>query len=200
MSITNANDFPIIAASTSGNALADILNRLYASIQTNQANAGRPPDIQTGGLWTKVDGATLVLMMFNGVNDIVIGTVVGDSSVIGDYVYPLASEFSDLSAYTAGDVIYVPAEKKYYSARTDLAPSEFQIGNWQELPNVFNDMLRANTYRRTEVYTRQEVEDRIAAVVNATVANYLPLTGGTLNGPLRVNGSLTSSSDIAAFS
>lgn len=200
MSITNANDFPIIAASTSGNALADILNRLYTSIQTNQANPGRPPDIQTGGLWTKVDGASLVLMMFNGVNDIVIGTVIGDSSVIGDYVFPLASEFNSLNTYTAGDVIFNPTEKKYYSARTDLAPAEFQIGDWAELPNVFDDMLRANTYRRKEVYTKDEVEARIAAVVNATVANYLPLSGGTINGGLRVNGELVSAGNVSAYS
>jgi hypothetical protein len=200
MSITNANDFPIIAASTSGNALADILNRLYTSIQTNQANPGRPPDIQTGGLWTKVDGAQLILMMFNGVNDIVIGTVTGDSSVIGDYVYPLAKTFSDLEAYIAGDVIFEPVEKKYYSARTDLAPQVFQIGNWQELPNVFNDMLRVNTYRRTEVYTKQEADARILSMVNAAVANYLPLSGGTITGALRVNGGITSAGDVAAFS
>ena len=200
MSITNANDFPIIAASTSGNALADILNRLYTSIQTNQANPGRPPDIQTGGLWTKVDGASLILMMFNGVNDIVIGTVIGDSSVIGDYVYPLANEFSDLAAYTAGDIIFDPVAKKYYAARTDLPPKVFQIGDWAEMPNVFDDILRANTYRRKEVYTKEEVEARIAAVVNATVSNYLPLVGGTITGALRVNGDLTSGGNVNAYS
>jgi hypothetical protein len=200
MSITNANDFPIIAASTSGNALADILNRLYGAIQTNQANAGRPPDIQTGGLWTKVDGASLVLMMFNGVQDIVIGTVIGNESVIGDYVYPLANQFSDLAAYTAGDIIFDPVAKKYYAARTDLAPQAFQIGNWAEMPNVFDDILRANTYRRKEVYTKDEVEARIAAVVAANVANYLPLAGGTLSGALRVNADITAAGNVSAFS
>jgi hypothetical protein len=200
MSITNANDFPIIAASTSGNALADILNRLYGAIQTNQANAGRPPDIQTGGLWTKVDGAELVLMMFNGVNDIVIGTVIGNESVIGDYVYPLANEFSDLATYTAGDVIFDSVAKKYYAARTDLPPKEFQIGDWAEMPNVFDDILRANTYRRKEVYTKAEVEARITAVVNATVANYLPLSGGTITGGLRVNADITAGGNVSAYS
>jgi hypothetical protein len=200
MSITNANDFPIIAASTSGNALADILNRLYGAIQTNQANAARPPDIQTGGLWTLVDGASLVLMMFNGVQDIVIGTVVGNESVIGDYVYPLANQFSDLAAYTAGDIIFDPAAKKYYAARTDLPPKVFQIGDWAEMPNVFDDILRANTYRRKEVYTKDEVEARIAAVVAASVANYLPLAGGTLSGPLRVNSDITAAGNVSAYS
>ena len=200
MSITNANDFPIIAASTSGNALADILNRLYGAIQTNQANAGRPPDIQTGGLWTKVDGETLILMMFNGVNDIVIGTVVGDSSVIGDYVFPLAREFSSLDTYTAGDIIFDPAGKKYYAARTDLAPNLIQIGDWQELPNVFDDMLRANTYRRKEVYTKGEVDALVANAVAAAVANYLPLSGGTLTGALRVNADITAAGNVSAYS
>jgi hypothetical protein len=200
MSITNASDFPIIAASTSGNALADILNRLYSAIQTNQANAGRPPDIQTGGLWTKVEGASLILMMFNGVQDIVIGTVTGNASVIGDYVYPLANAHSDLATYALGDVIYDDVEKKYYSARYAISPKPFQVGDWQELPNVFNDMLRANTYRRSEVYTKAEVEARITAVVNATVANYLPLSGGTVTGALRVNGEITSGSNVRAFS
>jgi hypothetical protein len=200
MSITNASDFPIIAASTSGNALADILNRLYTSIQTNQSNPARPPDIQTGGLWTKVDGATLVLMMFNGVNDIVIGTVVGNESVIGDYVYPLANPYNELASYTAGDIIFNASAKKYYAARTDLAPKPFQAGDWAELPNVFDNILRANTYRRKEVYTKEEVEARIAAVVNATVANYLPLSGGTLNGALRVNADITAAGNVHAFS
>jgi hypothetical protein len=200
MSITNANDFPIIAASTSGNALADILNRLYGAIQTNQASAGRPPDIQTGGLWTKVDGAELVLMMFNGVNDIVIGTVIGNESVIGDYVYPLANEFNALATYTAGDVIFDPAAKKYYSARTDLPPKGFQIGDWAEMPNVFDDILRANTYRRTEVYTKQQADARILALINAALAGYLPLTGGTITGTLRVNGDITSGGNVNAYS
>lgn len=200
MSITNANDFPIIAASTSGNALADILNRLYGAIQTNQANAARPPEIQTGGLWTLVDGASLVLMMFNGVNDIVIGTVIGNESVIGDYVFPLANAYSDAVAYTAGDVIFDKAGKKYYAARTDLAPQAFQIGNWAEMPNVFDNILRANTYRRKEVYTKEEVESRIAAVVAANVANYLPLSGGTITGGLRVNADITAGGNVSAFS
>jgi hypothetical protein len=200
MSITNANDFPIIAASTSGNALADVLNRFYDAVQTNQSGAGRPPDIKTGGLWTKTEAGSLVLMMFNGVNDIVIGTVTGDSSVIGDYVFPLAQPFSDLATYTLGDVIFDPVGKKYYSAKTDLPAKVFQIGDWQELPNIFNDMLRANTYRRKEVYTKDEVEARIAAVVAASVANYLPLAGGTITGTLRVNGDITSGGNVNAYS
>lgn len=191
MSITNANDFPIVASTTSGNALADILNRMYSASMSNQSNAGRPPDIQTGGLWTKIDGESLVLMMFNGVTDIVIGTVTGNDSVIGDYVYPLALEHNPLVSYRAGDVIFQASDKTYWTARTDLAPAAFQAGDWAQMTDVFNGVLTANSYKKADTYSKSEI--------NALLAGYLPLTGGRLSGPLQVNGAIEAAGDVAAF-
>lgn len=195
MSIPNANDFPIVASATSGNALADILNRLYTTIVSNQANSGRPPDIEAGGLWTKIDGSSLILMMFNGVTDIVIGTVTGNESVIGDYVYPLALQFNELTPYKAGDVIFKASDKTYWAAKYAIVPGDFQQGDWDQLTDVFNGVLAANAYKKADTYTKAEVEARIAAVV----ANYLPLTGGTLSGPLRVTGAIDATADITAY-
>lgn len=191
MATTNAGDFPIIASATSGNALADILNRMYGAVMSNQSNAGRPPDIQTGGLWTKVDGASLVLMMFNGVTDIVIGTVTGNDSVIGDYVYPLALEHNPLSTYRAGDVIFKASDKTYWTAINDIPPKDFAQGDWNLLTDVFNGVLTANSYKKADTYSKAEI--------NALLANYLPLSGGTVNGSIRVVGEVSASGDVFAF-
>jgi hypothetical protein len=191
MATTNAGDFPIIASATSGNALADILNRMYGAVMSNQSNAGRPPDIQTGGLWTKVDGASLVLMMFNGVTDIVIGTVTGNDSVIGDYVYPLALEHNPLSTYRAGDVIFKASDKTYWTAINDIPPKDFAQGDWNLLTDVFNGVLTANSYKKADTYSKAEI--------NTLLANYLPLSGGTVNGSIRVVGEVSASGDVFAF-
>lgn len=216
MAITNAGDFPIIASSTSGSALADILNRFYQAYQTNQSNAARPLDLQVGGLWTRFDGASLSLMMYNGNTDVVITQLNGDRPISGDNL-PLALEFNPNVPYIIGDVIYVLDTNQYFTAKRSLSPAPFQIGDWQPLSDIFNDLLDANVYRKYQTYTKAEVDALISAInttisgnyytkaevdqrIAAAVANYLPLSGGTVNGNLRVNGAITASNDVLGFS
>ena len=71
-------DFPINPASTSGVELADILNRLYNSIMSNQAGLDRPLNLDRGGIWSQIDPSGVIsFWMFDGTNDIAMGTLVG---------------------------------------------------------------------------------------------------------------------------
>jgi len=78
----NPNDYPINPATTSGVDLADILNRTYNTIMSNNAGLNRPLNIERGGLWTQYDAqGNCTLYIFDGVNDVEIGSVI--NGVIG---------------------------------------------------------------------------------------------------------------------
>jgi len=192
MSLVNPTDFPIVPSSTSGTQLADILNRLFNAYETNQANTTRPPELKSGGLWTKVDGATLRLMMYDGSVDIEIGNVTGGAGAFGSQPTPLSNVFNPANTYKAGDVIYDPTTKGYLVAKTDLVAGAFRAGDWTQLSDPFSG-----------------VKDAILALVDTKITNalkgYLPLTGGALTGPLTStstiasDGAISSKADITAF-
>ncbi len=192
MSLVNPTDFPIVPSSTSGTQLADILNRLFNAYETNQANATRPPELKSGGLWSKVDGATLRLMMFDGANDIEIGNITGGTGAFGTQPTPMSSVFNPAASYKAGDVIYDPVSKGYLVAKADKAPGAFVAGDWTSMSNPLSGL-----------------KDAILAIVDTKIttalAGYLPLTGGALTGPLtssstiHTTGEISSAADITAF-
>ena len=192
MSLVNATDFPIVPSTTSGTQLADILNRLFNAYESNQANVTRPPELKSGGLWSKVDGATLRLMMYDGAVDIEIGSVTGGVGVFGSQPQPLSNVFSPAATYKAGDVIYDPATKGYLVAKTDLVAGAFRAGDWTSLSDPLSG-----------------VKDAVLAIVDTKITNalkgYLPLAGGALTGPLTssstidADGAIGSKADITAF-
>ncbi len=192
MSLVNPNDFPIVPSTTSGTQLADILNRLFNAYETNQANATRPPELKSGGLWTKIDGNTLRLMMYDGANDLEVGNVVGGRGSFGNVTTPLATVYNPAAAYKAGDMIYDPATSGYLIAKNDKAAGAFVAGDWTPLGNPFTGL-----------------KDAIMALVDAKIttalAGYLPLTGGALTGPLtssstiHTTGAISSAADVTAF-
>jgi hypothetical protein len=64
-----ASDFPIDPTTTSGTALADILNRFSDSVNSSNAGATAPPDTTPGMLWLDTSsGANGVLRMRNAAN------------------------------------------------------------------------------------------------------------------------------------
>ena len=71
-------DYPINPATTSGVDLADILNRTFNTMMSNNAGLDRPLNIERGGLWSQLDVAgDVILYMFDGVNDVEIGNLSG---------------------------------------------------------------------------------------------------------------------------
>lgn len=193
MSLVNPTDFPIVPSSTSGTQLADILNRLFNAYETNQANATRPPELKSGGLWSKVDGNTLRLMMYDGAVDIEIGNITGGVGSFGNSGGTAMSEpFNPAKTYQAGDLIMDPVTKVYSVAKTDLVAKPFNAGDWTALTDPLKGM-----------------KDAILAVVDTKITNalkgYLPLTGGALTGNLTTTGTIdavgaiSSKADITAF-
>jgi len=64
-----ASDFPIDPVTTSGTALADILNRFADSVGTNNSGATAPPDTMPGMFWLDTSsGANGTLKMRNAAN------------------------------------------------------------------------------------------------------------------------------------
>ena len=188
----NLTDFPINPASTSGTQLADILNRLFNAYESNQAGGTRPTQLKAGGLWTKIDGPTIRLMMYDGAVDIQIGSITGGTGVFGAVPDPLSAVYNPAVNYKQGDVIYDPTTKKYSVAKADKAPGAYNAGDWTEIPNVFNGF-------------KAGLEAMVDAKIAAALARYLPLTGGALTGALtststiHATGAISSNGDVIAF-
>jgi microcystin-dependent protein len=73
----NPTDFPINPATTSGVDLADILNRTYNTMMSNNAGMDRPLNIDRGGMWSQYDSqGNITLWMFNGTKDVEVGKLV----------------------------------------------------------------------------------------------------------------------------
>jgi hypothetical protein len=71
-------DYPINPATTSGVDLANILNRTFNTMMSNNAGLDRPLNIERGGLWSQLDVAgDVILYMFDGVTDVEIGKLAG---------------------------------------------------------------------------------------------------------------------------
>lgn len=81
-----ATDWNIDPVTTSGTALADILNRWHAAVASNNSGAARPAGITAGGTWVKTGpGTQLQLMWFDGTTDHPLSTVPapGGTNTIG---------------------------------------------------------------------------------------------------------------------
>ena len=75
MAIINPGDQPIDPQVVDGTELASRLNRLYKSVYSTHSNGTRPPDITSGGIWSRTSGTGFDLVMYDGTRDVVIGSV-----------------------------------------------------------------------------------------------------------------------------
>lgn len=66
MSQLNTGDWPIDPTITSGDELADKLNRLSAATLSTFAGTSKPADAKAGMIWTDIVGSNYYLMMYNG--------------------------------------------------------------------------------------------------------------------------------------
>jgi len=83
MSQQLSTDFPIDPNSTSGTALADILNRQNDAILTNNSGAAPPPSTQAGMIWLDTSSGEGTLKMRNAANSgwLTLGTMSGGGFV-----------------------------------------------------------------------------------------------------------------------
>jgi hypothetical protein len=141
MSIVNGTDWPIIPSTTSGTELADRLNRLFAAIQSNQANTTRPLQLTAGGIWTRTEtNGDLILFFYDGTTDYEIGSVSGGTGAFGSGG-PLALAFDQTKSYFKGNIIYDAPTKVYYSAVKDIdANNPYNAAEWQALDDVLNQL------------------------------------------------------------
>jgi len=68
MSQSLADDFPIDPLTTSGDELADILNRFQAAVMSSNSGAAAPPDLYPGTIWIDTSGAAPVMKIRNADN------------------------------------------------------------------------------------------------------------------------------------
>jgi hypothetical protein len=75
-------DWPIDPNQTSGTELAETLNRMVESSDSQNLGTGRPSYLSAGGLWTKGGDGSVDLYLFDGEKDILIGgSAAGDGGM-----------------------------------------------------------------------------------------------------------------------
>ena len=124
MSQSLAEDFPIDPTTTSGTALADILNRFNEAVNTSNSGATAPPDTYPGQMWLDTSGGDEGVLKFrNAANSawITMSTPGGATGLLdGTVAAPGLSFLSEpgLGLYRVG------------AGRAGLAAAGAQIAEW----------------------------------------------------------------------
>jgi hypothetical protein len=149
MAIIRAGDVPIDENFVDGTELSRRLERLYAAFHSQNSNESRPPAITAGGLWSKTITGGFDLMLFDGTDDVKIGSVFNGQVSVGLRGEQLATVFSSSTAYKKGDITWNPAENGFEMANKDIVPGLPQNGNeWEESPNIINDAINVEENAR----------------------------------------------------
>lgn len=69
MAILQPADFHIDPATTDGNDLAAILNRLYDALISRHSHASRPDYLEAGAIWAKTVNGGIELYFYDGSDD-----------------------------------------------------------------------------------------------------------------------------------
>lgn len=116
-------------------------------------------------------------------------------SIIGNL-----SDQSDLQAALDAKVEEAPINGNQYARQDGAWTVITSAVNWGDIGGTLSNQtdLQAaldGKANQSNTYTKAEVDAAIAAAV----ANYLPLSGGTVTGVLTVNGNVVGKSDVQAF-
>lgn len=88
MAQPNSGDWPIAASNTTGNDLADKLNRLTAAVYSSFAGTGRPSGSTTGMIWVQTSGSELRINIWNGSSSVRVATAsTSNTSMVYNSVY-----------------------------------------------------------------------------------------------------------------
>jgi hypothetical protein len=187
MTQLTSSNFPIDPVTTSGDALAEILNTFSKATHSTNLGTGRPPQNITGGLW--VDSATagkLKLMMSTGTSTdkelLSIDLTTSAVSVAGSSGSSAAARtFVSGTTYAKGNIVF--HDGNYY--RADVASPG-------GTPGGSTDWIHLST--------------GLADAITATLkADYVAKAGDTMTGNLTIEANLTvagiirCAGEIAAF-
>jgi hypothetical protein len=148
MAIINPGDNVINESQVDGTELARRLERFYASFHSQNSSTARPPAIGAGGLWSKTVTGGFDVMLFDGANDVKIGSVINGTvmpqdllsadvdnySILGsdNKIYTPAPAVVDLSAYDTAAV----AEAKYVNVTGDTMTGPLIIKENESSGNI----------------------------------------------------------------
>jgi hypothetical protein len=152
MAVINPGDNTINESQVDGTELARRLERLYAVVHSQNSSQTRPPAVTEGGLWSKPVTGGFDVMLFDGTNDVKIGSVVNGtvppvgllSADAGNYsrlgsdqkVYTPTPTAPDLSAYETA----ATADAKYVNIGGDA-----MTGNLSAVQITASTALNVNT-------------------------------------------------------
>ena len=176
MAVVNSTDFPIDANSTSGSDLATRLNRQFSAVISSHSNATRPTYLTAGGLWAQPQSPSgYKLFFYDGTTDHLIGQV--DAYGNGQFFNPvLAAEFSLLTAYSTGDLIYSKSSGNYLEAKNANGPGAYNAGDWQTAANPLNNKLNKAGGTMTGALTVPSITVNGSGSMTGTLAMGSPFT------------------------
>lgn len=97
MAQPNSGDWPITASETTGNDLADKLNRLTAAQYSGFSGTSRPPNVKAGMIWAKQESSQYALMLYNGSSDTEIASSTNSGVAVFDNMYTKSQVDSKIS-------------------------------------------------------------------------------------------------------
>ena len=90
-------DWPIDPNNTSGTELAEVLNRMVESNDSQNLGGGRPSYLGAGGLWAKGSEGAIDLYLFDGTKDVLIGgSAAGDGGMTISQNPPVSPSVGDM--------------------------------------------------------------------------------------------------------
>jgi hypothetical protein len=198
MAQINSGDWPIDASATTGNELADLLNRLVASVMSGDSGTARPPDIAAGMVWTRANAdGSFALMLFRGTADTTLLTVGANGAVTPAGTYTSTEIDNKLSALQttiqgstvagvnagAGISITGPANGTRVVAHADTSARASQT-----LPagQAFTS-ITLDTYGHITAWAATNFDNRYFTQSEGD-GRYLKLSGGAMQGPITMAG------------
>jgi hypothetical protein len=187
MAVINPGDIPINEAQVDGTELARRLERLYAVVHSQNSNPSRPPTITPGGIWVKTIENGLEVMVYDGTQDVKIGSITNGTTQIPDNILALDSSNVKLTGNQS-----ISGVKTFTG---NIAANGGVTGNLTG--NVAGNVTGSVTGDVTG-----NVSGNAGTVTNGVYTTGTQTIGGskTFSSSLSVSGDITASGNVTAYS